>query len=188
MKLYFIILLFYVPVVGHTQNINYDSLNSRQNRKINAIIGKPYHKISLVDGDKEISNADFENKVVFINFWHSLCSPCIAEIEALNKLYDSFKANPKFKFISLTFESSEKINEMKAKYNIKFPVFSINEYKCDRLMYNFAFPLNVVLSNSGIVKYISPGASLDKQKNIDNFQKKIFPIINVELGESIIQN
>lgn len=172
---------FLLPGVIFGQKLNIDSLQKEDKRKIEAAINNPYQKFNLKTKEAALNNADLEGKVVFINFWHSQCPPCLAEMTALNNIYDTFKINPGFKFISFTFNDEKTVKTIKTKYEIKFPVYSIDGNECDRLMYYLAFPTNIILSDSGIVKYISPGASMDRQKNIDYFQKKLFPIIKSEL-------
>lgn len=181
MKFLLTILFSLFIVIALSQKINVDSMQNEDKRKKELAINKPYQKFSLKTPSGLISDSDLKGKVVFINFWHSKCAPRLGEMAALNNLYDTFSTNPKFKFISFTFNDEETIKSVKEKYKIKFPVFSIDGDECDRLMYNLAYPNNIILNDSGVVKYIQPGASLDKQKNIEYFQKSLFPVIKGEL-------
>jgi thiol-disulfide isomerase/thioredoxin len=164
MKVCLIFLACFVSLFGYTQQNDIDLL-----------------KKSIEE--KSIRSEDIVGKVTFINFWYASCAPCMGEIEALNILYDSFSNNTNFKFISFTFENNKKILEIKKKYNIRFPVTSITDTECDRLNYYLGFPVNIILNDSGVVKYINPGASLDKKENIDYFKKALYPIIVEELNK-----
>ena len=172
-------LLFAAYTFG--QQMNTDSMRNADKRKMELALNKPYQNFSFTTENGTVSNASLQGKVVLINFWHSKCAPCMAEMEALHNILDTFGTNPKFTMISFNFEDSKTVNKTKKKYAVKFPVYSINGDECDRLMYYLAFPTNIILNDSGVVVYISPGASLDKQRNIDYFQKKLFPLIKGEL-------
>ena len=79
-----------------------------------------YQKFSFKTKKGTIDNADLNGKVVFINFWHSQCAPCLAEMAALNNTYDSFSVNPGFKFISFTFNDEKTIRTTKAKSKLSY--------------------------------------------------------------------
>jgi thiol-disulfide isomerase/thioredoxin len=183
MKVCLIFLACFVSLFGYTQQNDIDLLKKSIEVKKSVAMGKPYCKFSFVGEEKSIRSEDIVGKVTFINFWYASCAPCMGEIEALNILYDSFSNNTNFKFISFTFENNKKILEIKKKYNIRFPVTSITDTECDRLNYYLGFPVNIILNDSGVVKYINPGASLDKKENIDYFKKALYPIIVEELNK-----
>lgn len=170
-----------LPVILFSQKLNVDSMINEDKRKRELALNNPYLKFSVKTPIGFITNDDFKGKVVYINFWHSQCAPCLGEMAAINNLYDSFSTNSNFKFISFTFNDEKTISRIKKQHNIKFPVYSIDGDECDRLMYNLAYPTNIIIGDSGLVKYIMAGASLDEQKNIDYFRKKIFPVIKGEL-------
>lgn len=183
MRVYLIFLACCLSLFGYAQQTDIDLINKAIEVKKNVAMNKPYRKFSFVDDERNISSKDIAGKVTFINFWYASCAPCMGELEALDKLYDTFSNNPNFKFISFTFEENEKILEIKNKYNIRFPITSISDAECDRLNYYLGFPVNIILNDSGVVKYINPGASLDKQRNIAYFRKALYPIIVEELNK-----
>ena len=76
---------------------NYDEYIEYQSAKIS---GKkfPEFNISSTAGQRSFSNNDLANKVVFVNFWFTNCPPCMAEMKALNQLYDTLKGNRDFVF------------------------------------------------------------------------------------------
>ena len=49
---------------------------------------------------QEIDFNQSKNKVVLINFWATWCPPCIAEMPSLQKLYDDYKDQVDFYFVS----------------------------------------------------------------------------------------
>src|SRR5437868_12101523 len=48
---------------------------------------------------------DLIGKITFINFWFENCLPCISEMNPLNNLYQNFKDEKNFQFLSFTRES-----------------------------------------------------------------------------------
>ena len=64
---------------------------------------------------------EYEDKVIFINFWATWCPPCIAEMPTIEKLYQKFKGRIGFACISN--ESIDTIKEFKTKNNYSFTMY-----------------------------------------------------------------
>jgi len=57
-------------------------------------------KIQNVDG-REFSLSDqYDNQIIFLNFWATWCLPCVAEMPSIEKLYHRFKGRILFVCIS----------------------------------------------------------------------------------------
>lgn len=138
------------------QNEFFDSLNK-------ASIGKEFPRFSAQGPhDFRISSSDLKDKVVFINFWFSNCSPCIREINGLNRLYDSISNNSNVLFLSFTYDPFEESQEAVKKFGIRFPVLNVSREECYRLNLHSGFPTNFILNRSGIIKWTSYGAPPDQ--------------------------
>lgn len=67
-------------------------------------------------------------KYILVDFWYSACSPCIAEIPALNDLYNKLKNNTDVIFVSVntdfitTNKNEQYIQELIEQHQIQFPV------------------------------------------------------------------
>jgi thiol-disulfide isomerase/thioredoxin len=114
-----------------------------------------------INGEK-YSNDSLRNKVTFINFWFEACAPCIAEFDALNSLYTKFKDNPRFQFLSFTYENKDKAIMIANKYKIEYPIISVNQSDCRRLNFNQGFPTNIILDESTKIQFILSGGPIDK--------------------------
>lgn len=146
-------------------------------RSNNATINKSFPPFSWHHDNLRVDNKSLKGKVVFINFWFEACTPCVAEFGGLNDLYDSLKNNSKFAFISFTFEKKERIEELKAKYSIHYPILYISQQECYRLNNKNGFPTNIILDPAGLVKYRISGGNTDKDKAREFIFSNIYPRI-----------
>ena len=124
-----------------------------QERNRNAI-GKPFPPFAAVYQHKKFTNQDLSGKVVFITFWFAACAPCISEMDALNKLYDSLKYNKRFEFISFTYEKQEKINQVAREHHIHYKVLSIKQEDCYKLNQYNSFPTNIIIDANGVIRLL----------------------------------
>jgi len=128
-----------------------DLFYKREQRKREAI-GKPFNQFSISTGGKKISNKDLEHKVVFINLWFAGCKPCLKEFDELNSLFEKFKSNKSFLFLSFTFDSPEVISETRKKFQLKFKSYSIPAQECYKLNQGSGFPTSILIGKDGRIK------------------------------------
>ncbi len=105
--------MFFADLVAQTNEqskLYIDSFFIAWQHKEKNTIGKQFPGF-FAKNNQTLNNSTLNGKVVFINFWFELCSPCIAEFEGLNSLYNNFKDQKDFQFISFTFENSERYKE-----------------------------------------------------------------------------
>jgi thiol-disulfide isomerase/thioredoxin len=142
-------------------------LNSFQKNIGNTYV--KFEKKSLTG--KRYSERELKGKVTLINFWFESCAPCIAEFDALNKLYKKYKSNENFQFISFTTDSDNSAKLTAQKFKLKFPIICISEKDCQQLNYKSGFPTNIVVDKTGKIFSIDIGGSLDKQIVKENIKK-----------------
>jgi peroxiredoxin len=145
-----------------TQTDPLDSLFRVQFPKVYAEIGHPFPAFELKSENKTINNKSLTDKVVLINFWFEGCLPCMAEMEALNELFEKLKNNKDFVFISLTRDNQEAAERVKKKYGLTFDIFSATAKECSRLNFGSGYPTSIVLDKTGIIKFIHVGGATDK--------------------------
>ncbi len=158
--------------------INFDSLLHARAKEA---IGKPFPSFHALANKTILTNKDLKGKVVFVNFWFEACAPCIAEFDALNELYLKLKDNNKFEFLSFTYETPKKLQEIKGKYNIQYKVASIEKQDCYRLNQNNGFPTSIIFDSNGTIKYLKTGGSSDKVKARQIIFDEVIPNILKEL-------
>lgn len=79
--------------------------------------------LELIDENgRQVSLGEFEQEVVLINLWASWCPPCVAEMPALNTLYESRKEEVDFVMVTWdkTMEAAQNFRDRKG---YSFPVY-----------------------------------------------------------------
>lgn len=186
MKKYFVLFfLFFIFTFANAQNVN--TINQRQNDSVkkareNEVLGKPLPYF-LASGDNGVINNDsLKGKVIYVNMWSATCAPCMAEMDALNKLYDTLGNYPNFLFVSLSADNLESIRKIKERYNVKYPMYHLSEEGCYRLNAGMGYPTAIIIAANGKVTYIGSGGFLDKVKIWKHiFTDEIYPAIIKEL-------
>ncbi|WP_268224263.1 TlpA family protein disulfide reductase [Sinomicrobium oceani] len=102
-------------------------------------------------------------RVVLVNFWATWCPPCIAEMPALHRLYDSY--GDRMLFLFVTGEDPETVEKfMKAKGWEELPVY-FPVSKVPEKMYSSSIPATWVLDKSGNIVISKKGtAAWDSEK------------------------
>ena len=126
---------------------------------------KPTQAFDFTAMDKDgktVKLSDFKGKKVYINMWASWCGPCMREIPELEKVYQKYKNNKDFVFLSITSpndaefknqspqDKSKDVILKKAKeLGATHPVlFDVN----DRFIINYAirsFPTHILINSDG---------------------------------------
>jgi cytochrome oxidase Cu insertion factor (SCO1/SenC/PrrC family) len=129
-----------------------------------------------LSGKSSFSNKNLDNKVVFINFWFSHCTPCIEEIEGLNRMFSSLKDRSDFLFVSFTFDSDDLIKTSVERYNIQYKVIRLDKTEFSRLNFGNPNPTNIILDKNGIIRYFTVGGA-DKIYQNEIIMKIYYPKI-----------
>lgn len=127
-----------------------------------AAIDKPYMAFKLNNGNKIVDNKSLNGKIVLINFWFEGCHPCMAEMNALNEIFEKLKSNKNFTFISITWDNQETIKRVQKKYSLLFDVFPASSEECQRLNLGCGYPTSIILDQEGIVKFRHSGGSIEE--------------------------
>jgi len=112
---------------------------------------------NLVDqnGNKYDFN-EAKNEVVFVNLWATWCPPCIAEMPAMQNLYNDYKNRVTFLFV--TNEDFKRVQAFFNKKEYTLPTFqSISEIPSE--LYSRSIPATYILDKKGEIVVNKKGAA-----------------------------
>ena len=126
--------------------------------------GKYFEKFSNFSADgKPYSEDSLKNKITIINFRFEACASCIAEFDALNKLYERFRSNKNFQFLSFTFELKENAKRVANSYHLSYPIICLERSSIYKLIFDLGFPTTMITDKTGKIKFIKSGGPEDEE-------------------------
>lgn len=116
----------------------------------------------------DIDFSELEGKVVFVNYWATWCPPCIAEMPMLQNLYNDYKNDVAFLFV--TTDNKEKIDRFFEDNDYDLPTYHFGSDPPKELNTTNSIPVTYVIDKSGSIVIEKVGAAnWDGKKS-----KKIF--------------
>lgn len=122
-----------------------------------------------MDG-KNISFEQSEGKVVFVNFWATWCPPCVAEMPYMQNLYNDYKDQVDFYFV--TDEKPERIQSFMERHEYDLPI-QIQQYAAPEPMEAKALPTTYVLGKNGNVHIKKKGSARWDSQKVRNLLDKL---------------
>jgi thiol-disulfide isomerase/thioredoxin len=107
---------------------------------------QPYD-FKTLDGTR-YKHSDIQGDIIVVNYFAQWCAPCLREIPELNEFYH--QAADKVKLFGVSFDNltEEQLVQLRAKYNIEFPLISIikTDFAFDKPQY---LPATFIIAPSG---------------------------------------
>lgn len=101
--------------------------------------------------------ADFNGRVLLVNFWASWCAPCIAEFPDLAKLQASFPVT-QFTVVALSQDTElEDVAAFLKEHPVNFPVVVDDEQQISRVYKVRGLPASYLIGANGVVVEIIMG-------------------------------
>lgn len=115
-----------------------------------------------LDG-KEISFSDLKGKTIFLNLWATWCPPCIAEMPAIQSLYEKTSSDEiAFVMLSMDDDREKPIKFIKRK-EFTFPVYTLKN-GLPQVFHSQSIPTTFVISPEGEIMVKQAGmASYDTE-------------------------
>lgn len=124
-------------------------------------IGKDFHKLNFTDiYERDFVISSKKNKITLVKCWFINCQACVEEFSELNQLVEENSENKNISFLSLAFDSKEKL----INFNLKHPFHYVivpnqKDFIYEDLLVN-EFPTHFVLNGGKIEKIFNDSKSL----------------------------
>ncbi len=117
----------------------------------------PSFELPSLKGGK-VKLADYQGKVVFINFWATWCGTCKVEMPSMEKLYQRFKEHG-FEMLTISVDKDQSLIEpFMNKYGLTFPVLLDPESKVAKRSYKTTgVPETFVVDRNGLIVHKAIG-------------------------------
>jgi thiol-disulfide isomerase/thioredoxin len=130
--------------------------------------------VAFIDGaNKSIRLSDLKGKVVFLNFWATWCPPCIAEMPAIQKLYNQFKDNENVAFLLVDADGNyAKSSAFMKRKKYSMPVVVPNSAIPD-IYFKGSLPTTVIFDKKGRIVFNHAGAADYGNPKVAEFINKL---------------
>jgi thiol-disulfide isomerase/thioredoxin len=108
---------------------------------------------------RTVQLSSLKGKVVFINFWATWCPPCLAELPAINTIYQ--KQGKDTRVVFLTVDVGNNLNSsvaFMAKHGYTLPVYAAASVLPDKLVGN-TIPTTIILNKKGQIVFKHEGVA-----------------------------
>jgi thiol-disulfide isomerase/thioredoxin len=104
-----------------------------------------YHwPLSTMEGE-EVNFAVSRERVAVVNMWATWCPPCVAEMPSFQKLYDDYKNDVDFYFV--TSEEVDRVERFMTKNGYDMSIY-LQQYQAPEQMRSTLLPTTYVLSRN----------------------------------------
>lgn len=118
------------------------------------------HKNLVTLNGDGIESSTLDSSVVWYNFWHTHCKPCILEMEELNRIAFSYKDNPKVMFIAIACDDSISVAEFLKTHRFEFQIVALPKTDFLSTFRVSHFPTNLLVDASQTVLVEKIGGTL----------------------------
>lgn len=114
---------------------------------------EPYQLTLKNQRGEMVQLSEFEDKIVFINFWATWCPPCIAEMPSINQLHEKFKNDKEIVFLMISQDKDfGKAKDFLEKKSFGFDIFQ-SQTSLPKDLRSNSIPATFVLDKSGNIVY-----------------------------------
>ena len=121
----------------------------------------------------EFSLRNFENKVLFINYWATWCNPCLAEMPNMAELYNQYKENDNIVFLYLSKEDADTIIDYIPKDDSlgQLPIYKV--VTDDDLFSTRGIPTTFIVNRNGEIVTKDVGSAVWNDQSVVDYLDKL---------------
>ncbi|MFL2490190.1 MAG: TlpA family protein disulfide reductase [Candidatus Neomarinimicrobiota bacterium] len=121
----------------------------------------------------EFSLRDFEDKVLFINYWATWCNPCLAEMPNMAELYNQYKENDNIVFLYLSKEDADTIIDYIPKDDSlgQLPIYKV--VTDDDLFSTRGIPTTFIVNRNGEIVIKDVGSAVWNDQSVIDYLDKL---------------
>ena len=121
----------------------------------------------------EFSLRNFENKVLFINYWATWCNPCLAEMPNMAELYNQYKENDNIVFLYLSKEDADTIINYIPKDDSlgQLPIYKV--VTDDDLFSTRGIPTTFIVNRNGEIVIKDVGSAVWNDQSVVDYLDKL---------------
>jgi len=98
--------------------------------------------------------SELKGKVVFVNIWGTWCAPCVAEMPAIQKLYENFKHDPSVQFvIASRLDSPARVKSYAERNHYDLPFDTIRDEDIPASMQFNQYPSTFIYAKDGSLAF-----------------------------------
>lgn len=115
-------------------------------------------------GGGEVTLSELRGEAVIVNLWASWCSPCRAEMPALQRIYDANRARGlEIVAVNTTFQDSEAgAAQFVREFSLTFPVALDRAGEVSRSYLLRALPTTFFIDRSGVIRQVVLGGPMSE--------------------------
>ena len=110
------------------------------------------------DNGQPFDFSQAQGKVVFLNTWATWCPPCIAEMPAIQQLYNKYRNNPDMVFVFATTDPKPTVDKFMADKGYDLPAHYIQSAPPQQLVSN-TIPITFLIGKDGGIAIKKVGAA-----------------------------
>lgn len=151
--------------------VRYTMLAPRESSRT-VILDQQERQLRLVTYDGElVTLEELSDKPVFLNYWATWCPPCIAEMPSLQNLYNAYKDEVHFVFVSN--EDPETVLAFMEARGYELPLYALASQPAEALS-TTTLPTTFLISPGGrIVLHKTGAARWDSRRMFDLLDKQL---------------
>ncbi|MFN8523612.1 MAG: TlpA disulfide reductase family protein [Chloroflexota bacterium] len=128
-----------------------------------ADVGQPAPDLHLkLAGSGDVDLARYRGRVVLLNFWATWCTPCKAEMPAIDRIYRAKQASG-FEVLGVNLQESEdQVLGFLKEVQVSFPSLLDPTMEVARRYRATALPTTFIIDREGIIRYVRVGPLTDE--------------------------